>query len=379
MSIICIVVLKLSHKCGVCFLDSCAHFQNLLQRLSRSCAVPASWRRSLCTVVGSVHGERWDCYRVSAHSKLTVPLWRIYESFYLFSVAAYFIYKTFKMFPMGFWVAGGHMQQDQLQGGGHGPSSPWWTFYSIMSQLILNQIQLFYCQMQFATVACVYTWSLEVVIHVTSQLDHMWDKTVTCASFLFGRWLQSEKPGWSLSGYNGQVSFHMPLKQTMPTYTLHFAQTSIGSFADQVPCFLQRNRPQTGQKCCNISYSSLHFVLPKGYWQSSGGPLWRRPASHHDDWPQHGRRHRSSHGCCQSCTLSAWPLCDWCCRRWAWSPLSQRARSWWKRQTKWQMVSMNTFWNLHSGTAMDALNSMQNFLRSRPKSFKSLENAIEWR
>ncbi|CAL8362494.1 unnamed protein product [Lota lota] len=30
------------------------------------------------------------------------------------------------------------------------------------------------------------------------------------------------------------------------------------------------------------------------------------------------------------------------------------------------------------GTAMDALNSMQSFLRSRPKTFKSLENAIEW-
>nr|XP_033803839.1 protein phosphatase methylesterase 1 isoform X2 [Geotrypetes seraphini] len=30
------------------------------------------------------------------------------------------------------------------------------------------------------------------------------------------------------------------------------------------------------------------------------------------------------------------------------------------------------------GTAMDALNSMQNFLRSRPKTFTSLENAIEW-
>uniref|UniRef100_A0A8C9UZ16 Protein phosphatase methylesterase 1 n=1 Tax=Scleropages formosus TaxID=113540 RepID=A0A8C9UZ16_SCLFO len=30
------------------------------------------------------------------------------------------------------------------------------------------------------------------------------------------------------------------------------------------------------------------------------------------------------------------------------------------------------------GTAMDALNSMQNFLRSRPKTFRSLENAIEW-
>uniref|UniRef100_A0A8B9JV96 Protein phosphatase methylesterase 1 n=1 Tax=Astyanax mexicanus TaxID=7994 RepID=A0A8B9JV96_ASTMX len=30
------------------------------------------------------------------------------------------------------------------------------------------------------------------------------------------------------------------------------------------------------------------------------------------------------------------------------------------------------------GTAMDALNSMQNFLRSRPKTFKSVESAIEW-
>ncbi|XP_040282455.1 protein phosphatase methylesterase 1 [Bufo bufo] len=30
------------------------------------------------------------------------------------------------------------------------------------------------------------------------------------------------------------------------------------------------------------------------------------------------------------------------------------------------------------GTAMDALNSMQNFLRSRPKTFKSLDCAIEW-
>uniref|UniRef100_A0A8C5F4C5 Protein phosphatase methylesterase 1 n=1 Tax=Gadus morhua TaxID=8049 RepID=A0A8C5F4C5_GADMO len=30
------------------------------------------------------------------------------------------------------------------------------------------------------------------------------------------------------------------------------------------------------------------------------------------------------------------------------------------------------------GTAMEALNSMQSFLRSRPKTFKSLENAIEW-
>lgn len=30
------------------------------------------------------------------------------------------------------------------------------------------------------------------------------------------------------------------------------------------------------------------------------------------------------------------------------------------------------------GTAMDALSSMQSFLRGRPKSFMSLENAIEW-
>ena len=34
---------------------------------------------------------------------------------------------------------------------------------------------------------------------------------------------------------------------------------------------------------------------------------------------------------------------------------------------------------LGAGTAMEALNSMQSFLRSRPKTFKSLENAIEWR
>ena len=31
------------------------------------------------------------------------------------------------------------------------------------------------------------------------------------------------------------------------------------------------------------------------------------------------------------------------------------------------------------GTAMEALASMQSFLRSRPKQFSSLENAIEWR
>ena len=30
------------------------------------------------------------------------------------------------------------------------------------------------------------------------------------------------------------------------------------------------------------------------------------------------------------------------------------------------------------GTAMDALSSMQNFLRGRPKTFSSIENAIEW-
>lgn len=30
------------------------------------------------------------------------------------------------------------------------------------------------------------------------------------------------------------------------------------------------------------------------------------------------------------------------------------------------------------GTAMDALTSMQSFLRGRPKNFRSLEQAIEW-
>ena len=30
------------------------------------------------------------------------------------------------------------------------------------------------------------------------------------------------------------------------------------------------------------------------------------------------------------------------------------------------------------GTALEAITSMQSFLRGRPKSFKSLEHAIEW-
>lgn len=34
---------------------------------------------------------------------------------------------------------------------------------------------------------------------------------------------------------------------------------------------------------------------------------------------------------------------------------------------------------LYVGSAMNALSSMQNFLRGRPQSFESLERAIEWR
>ena len=33
---------------------------------------------------------------------------------------------------------------------------------------------------------------------------------------------------------------------------------------------------------------------------------------------------------------------------------------------------------LSSGTALDALSSMQSFLRGRPKVFKSVDGAIEW-
>lgn len=32
-----------------------------------------------------------------------------------------------------------------------------------------------------------------------------------------------------------------------------------------------------------------------------------------------------------------------------------------------------------AGSAMDALHSIQNFLKGRPKSFKSMDHAIEWR
>lgn len=31
------------------------------------------------------------------------------------------------------------------------------------------------------------------------------------------------------------------------------------------------------------------------------------------------------------------------------------------------------------GSAMEALHSIQNFLKGRPKSFKSMDHAIEWR
>ena len=34
---------------------------------------------------------------------------------------------------------------------------------------------------------------------------------------------------------------------------------------------------------------------------------------------------------------------------------------------------------IYIGTALEALTSMQSFLRGRPSTFKSLENAIEWR
>lgn len=138
-----------------------------------------------------------------------------------FSIAAYFIYNTFKTSPMGFWVAGGHMQQDQLQGGGHGPSSSRWTFYLIMSQLILNQIELFYCHMQFATVVVSKDiWSLEVMMDVTPQLYHVWDKTNVC---FFPLWQVT--PKWKTKMISQQTQWPSKCLYAVKTGNayLHFA------------------------------------------------------------------------------------------------------------------------------------------------------------
>lgn len=51
-----------------------------------------------------------------------------------------------------------------------------------------------------------------------SFIIYMWSvQTVMCPFSLSGRWLQSEKPRWSLSRHNGQVSRCMPLRRAMST------------------------------------------------------------------------------------------------------------------------------------------------------------------
>ena len=42
-------------------------------------------------------------------------------------------------------------------------------------------------------------------------------------------------------------------------------------------------------------------------------------------------------------------------------------------------VELDLLCIIFSGTALEALTSMQSFLRGRPTVFKSLEHAIEWR
>ena len=45
----------------------------------------------------------------------------------------------------------------------------------------------------------------------------------------------------------------------------------------------------------------------------------------------------------------------------------------------YSVQSCNNSVKIYIGTALEALTSMQSFLRGRPSTFKSLENAIEWR
>lgn len=66
--------------------------------------------------------------------------------------------------------------------------------------------------------------------------------------------------------------------------------------------------------------------------------------------------------------------------RWAWWPLTL-----WKvtecSKNIQKLVALRTHTEVFSflGSAMEALHSIQNFLKGRPKSFKSVDHAIEWR
>lgn len=183
-------------------------------------------------------------------------------------------------------------------------------------QLILNQIRFF--------IKCLRRKPSGY--ESTKQLSHF--VTQNCKMCMFPFWQAT--PEWKTRTISQQTQWQSELLCALPTFCiLHWAMLVL--------CNKET-------KCkWNRIVVALHFILPKGYWQSGGSALWRRPSSHHDDRPQHGRRHCSSHGRCQSCTVSAWPMCDWCCRRYECSISSQQTHNRLTHQTQWQMASVSSF------------------------------------
>lgn len=138
------------------------------------------------------------------------------------------------MSPMWFWVAGGHMQQDQLQGGGHGPPSSWWIFTSIMpvnsepNPVVLGSLKTCSLLQLYPSLHLFRFWTHN------AALSYM---TPECNVCFFPLWQAT--PEWKTRTISQQTRWPSELLSALHT-TLHIAQTTIGSFTEQDPCLWKR-------------------------------------------------------------------------------------------------------------------------------------------
>lgn len=106
-------------------------------------------------------------------------------------------------------------------------------YYTKMLQLMMNhfvilllqiKMQLFvYVVSKFLDYTTTDSWSLYVTKTFNSQIKNYLyaeQNSQMCFSFLICRWLQSEKPWWSLSRHDGQVSCCMRLRQAVHTHCI---------------------------------------------------------------------------------------------------------------------------------------------------------------
>lgn len=85
-------------------------------------------------------------------------------------------------------------------------------------------MQLFvYVVSKFLDYTTTNFWSLHVIKTFNSQIrnyQYAEQNSKMCLSSLICRWLQSEKPWWSLSRHDGQVSCCMRLRQAVHTHCI---------------------------------------------------------------------------------------------------------------------------------------------------------------